>query len=89
MKFKLYTTRTFERKLKLFLKKHPELKKEIEEKLNLLIENPFRQSLKTHKLKGKLENEFAIYLTHEYRILFILHQEKIYLTNIGSHEDVY
>lgn|GEM_PF-5622175 len=48
MKFKLYTTRTFEKKLKLFLKKHP-----------------------------------------EYLILFILHGEEIYLTNIGSHENVY
>ncbi len=89
MKFKLYTTKTFERKLKQFLKKHPELEKEIEEKLDLLIENPYHPVLKTHRLKGKLKNEFAFHLTYEYRILFVLEKDKIYLTNIGSHDEVY
>jgi len=89
MKYNLYITPTFERKLKKFLKKHPELEKEIEEKLNLLIKNPHNPSLKTHKLKGKLKNEWSISLTFEYRILFVIEKEKIYLTNIGSHDETY
>jgi len=42
MKYKLYFTPTFKKKLRHFLKKYPEIEKEIEEKLQLLIENPFQ-----------------------------------------------
>lgn len=89
MRYKLYITHTFQRKLKSFLVKHPEIHEDIERTLDLLIENPFNPLLKTHRLKGKLKNHYAIYLTYEYRILFILEKGKIYLTNIGSHDEVY
>lgn len=87
--YKLYTTKTFDRRLKTFLKKHSELEEEIVKILNLLINNPFNLQLKTHKLAGLLKNERAISLTYEYRILFVLEDDKIYLTNIGSHDEVY
>ena len=87
--FQLYITPTFERKIKTFQKKHPELKEEIENKLNLLIINPFNPQLRTHKLSGKLRSEWVLSLTYEYRILFFIKGNKIFLTNIGSHDEIY
>ncbi len=87
--YKLYTTPTFERKLKSFLKKHPDLSIEIENKLDLLLQDPFHPELKTHKLSGKLKNEWAVRLTYEYRILFVVEENTVFLTNVGSHEDIY
>lgn len=87
--YKLYTTKTFDRKIKGFIKKHPELENTIKQKLDSLIQNPFEIKLKTHKLTGKLKNEWVISLTYEYRILFVLKEDKIFLTNIGSHDEVY
>jgi mRNA-degrading endonuclease YafQ of YafQ-DinJ toxin-antitoxin module len=88
--YKIYVTKTFSRKLKTFLKKHPELETTISNKFNLLIKNPFDIQLRTHKLSGALLNEHAISLTYEYRILFIIQNEdEIYLTNIGLHDEVY
>ncbi|HCG76738.1 MAG: hypothetical protein COZ37_00110 [bacterium (Candidatus Ratteibacteria) CG_4_10_14_3_um_filter_41_18] len=87
--FQLYTTPTFERKLKTFLKRHPELKEEVKKKLNFLITNPFSSQLRVHKLSGKLRNEWALWLTYEYRILFLIESNKIFLTNIGSHDEIY
>jgi mRNA-degrading endonuclease YafQ of YafQ-DinJ toxin-antitoxin module len=87
--YKLFTTYIFDRKLANFLRRHPEIQSEIERKLTILKNNPFHSSLKTHKLFGKLKEHYAIWLTYEYRILFILEGDKIFLTNIGSHEEVY
>ncbi len=71
------------------MKKHPELEDGIKEKLDMLIRSPFDKQLKIHKLPGMLKNERAIWLTYEYRILFVLQENKIYLTNIGSHDEIY
>lgn len=87
--YQLYTTKTFDRRLNTFLKKHPELENGIKEKLDLFIRNPFDKQLKTHKLSGSLKHERAIWLTYEYRILFLLKGNEIYLTNIGSHDEIY
>ena len=87
--FALYTTPTFEKRLRGFLKKHPELKSKIVELLDCLVENPFRPSLKSHRLSGVLRNNWAASLTDEYRILFLVEKKSICLTNIGSHDEIY
>lgn len=87
--YKLYTTKTFDKKLKRFISKHNELEEEIAKTLDLLVNNPYEPRLKIHKLSGLLKNEKAISLSYEYRILFIIEDDKIFLTNIGSHDEVY
>lgn len=89
MKYEIYFTPTFKKKLKNFLKKYPELEIEIEKKLEILSSDPFHPVLKIHKLSGKLKNEWSIWLTYEYRILLIIEGNKIFLTNIGVHDEVY
>ena len=43
---------SFKRAFKSAIKRKPELKSKIEEKLRLLATEPYHQSLRTHKLKG-------------------------------------
>ena len=45
---------SFKRAFKNNIKRRPELKPKIEEKLRLLAADPYNQILRTHKLKGKL-----------------------------------
>ncbi|MGB6298722.1 MAG: plasmid stabilization system protein [Rivularia sp. (in: cyanobacteria)] len=45
----------FVRKFKRLTKKNAQLKIQIEKTLELLIEDPFDSSLRTHKLKGDLD----------------------------------
>ena len=87
--YKLYTTKTFDGRSKSFSRKHPELEEELRKRLDLLINNPFDNRLKTHKLSGILKNEWSIWLTYEYRITFVIKGDDIYLTNIGSHDEIY
>jgi len=87
--YNLFTTKTFDKKLKRFLKKHPDLEEEIVKTLDLLAKNPFEPHLKMHKLSGLLKNERAVSLSYEHRILFVWENDNIFLTNIGTHDEVY
>lgn len=87
--YELYTTRQFERAYKSFIKLHPELKSAIREKLKQLLENPASPALRLHKLSGKLSNHHAVSITHSFRLIFMLEGSRIYLTNIGAHDDLY
>lgn len=72
-----------------FLGKHPEIKEILKEKVNLLQNDPFTPELKTHKLTGKLRGYLAFSVTHEYRLVFYIQKDTIYLLAIGSHDQVY
>jgi len=76
---------------KKFLKKHKNLLDKYKEILIKLTNNPFDNSLKTHKLKGNLSDFYACSLTFEYRIVMVIKiiDDEIILANIGTHDDVY
>ena len=90
----LIWSKTFSRTLKRTIKKHPTFKKNIKETLNLLVEDPFLPQLETHKLKGKLEGSWACSAGFDLRIVFDFvkgegKEDDIFLTGIGSHDEVY
>ncbi len=87
--YELYTTRQFERAYKSFIKLHPELKSTVREKLKQLLDNPASPALRLHKLSGGLSKHHAISITHSYRLIFMIKGNRVYLTNIGAHDDVY
>ncbi|MBI5049862.1 MAG: type II toxin-antitoxin system mRNA interferase toxin, RelE/StbE family [Nitrospirae bacterium] len=89
MTYQFVRTRQFERALKSFLKKHPDLRDIVVERLILLQKNPQDPRLKTHQLKGNLEGIMAASLTFDYRLVFYIEGSLIYLLNIGSHDEVY
>ena len=51
--------KTFVRAYKRTVKKRPTVRKDIEDALRLLVEDPFAPKLETHKLKGKLSGCWA------------------------------
>jgi addiction module RelE/StbE family toxin len=87
--------KTFVRSFKQFIKKHPDLKREIEKTLKVLVEDPFAPQLETHKLKGKLSGSWACKVGYDLRIVFDFVKKEgqgesdILLLTIGSHEEVY
>lgn len=84
-------TDTFDKKSVKFFKKHRDLVPKFKEVIEKLIDNPFENSLKTHKLKGNLNDYYACSLTYQYRIVLTIEikDEEIILVNIGTHDDVY
>ena len=79
----------FKKSARDFLKRHPELRKIFEERLELLRQNPKDSKLRVHKLSGKLSEYFAVRITFEYRVIFYFSEGAIYLLAIGSHDEVY
>ena len=88
---KLITTKSYERKLKSFQKKHPNLRNRYLSTLKLLSENPFAPSLRLHKLHGDLSSFYSVSLNFKYRIMITLQiqDDQIILVDIGSHDDIY
>ena len=71
-------------------KKLPEsIQKDFEKKISLFIENPRHPQLKTHTLKGKLQECLAFRLKDGYRVLFEYSSSNtVDLLDVGSH-DIY
>ncbi len=86
---RIETTSHFDRALRLFIKKHPELRATIGRAIDHLAQAPFDLRYKTHPLSGRLRELHAADVTHGYRIVFLLQSDEIIFTNIGSHDDVY
>lgn len=89
MKYNIAPTSIYKRAYKSFIKKHPELKQEINERLKLLQNNLQNPVLKTHHLTGRLKGLLSFSISYDYRIVFKLEDDTIYLLNIGSHDEVY
>jgi addiction module RelE/StbE family toxin len=52
--------------------------------------NPFEPGLKTHKLSGKLKDYWSFSVEYDLRIIFYFSdKEKVVLTDIGTHKEVY
>ena len=89
--YKILETKSYVKKLKKFLKKHPDIFKKYEKTIYILEANPNHPSLRLHKLEGKLKDFYSISIDMEYRIIldFIIIDNQIFLIDIGSHDDVY
>ncbi|MGF1938766.1 MAG: type II toxin-antitoxin system YafQ family toxin [Nostoc sp. ChiQUE02] len=85
----------FVRKFKRLIRKNPQLRSQVEKVLQLLTEDPFDSSLRTHKLKGDLDGVWSCSIDYDNRILFEFvtnsdsGEEDILLLTVGSHDDVY
>ena len=91
----LTTDASFKRAFKRLVKKNPQLQDRILAVLELLGNDPFHLSLKSHKLTGKLEGLWACSIAYDCRVIFAFKKDVetgndlIVLTDIGSHDEVY
>ena len=84
-------TDTYKKRVKKFLKKHPDMLKRYGKALAIMELDPFHPSLRLHKLKGNLNEYYSVSINVEYRVVidFLVVDNEIIPIDIGSHEDVY
>ena len=88
---KLIFTNSYERRVKKFFKKHPQLTDRYGKILKLLSLNPSHPSLRLHKLKGSLSEIYSVSINISYRITlkFIIRDDTIIPIDIGKHDEIY
>ncbi|MBN2964634.1 plasmid stabilization protein [Sulfurospirillum sp. T05] len=91
MRYKIIRTDEYFKKLKKFIKKHPDVLSRYVKTIELLELDPYHPSLRLHKLKGKLGVYYSVSITMQYRIVidFILNEKEIIPIDIGVHDEVY
>jgi len=91
MSYKIIRTDEYFKKLKKFIKKHPDALERYVKALELLEIDPFHPSLRLHKLQGKLNEFYSVSINLKYRIVidFILTEQEIIPIDIGTHDEVY
>lgn len=87
MAYNLVMTEHFEEKLAKFLKKHPELMNQYWDTMALLEANPYHNSLRLHKLTGKLSDLSSVSINNKYRITieFIIDDKEIIPIDVSNH----
>lgn len=86
---------SFKKAFKKTIKNDPALKEKIIAAMKFLEEDPLHPKLKSHKLQGVLEDNWACSVTYDVRIIYTFIQNpstsetEILLMNIGTHEEVY
>jgi addiction module RelE/StbE family toxin len=91
MSYKIIRTDEYFKKLKKFIKKHPDVLDRYVKTIELLEIDPYHPSLRIHKLKGKLRDYHSISITMQYRVVidFIIQDNEIIPIDIGAHDEVY
>lgn len=91
MTFRLVYTASYVRRVKKFIKRHPQILGQYEKTLQLLELNPRHPSLRLHNLEGALSGLSSVSINMSYRIVleFVIQDHDIILIDIGSHDRVY
>ena len=91
MSYKLIRTDEYFKKLKKFIKKHPDVLERYIKTIKLLEIDPYHPSLRLHKLKGSLKEYQSISITMKYRVVidFIIKDNEIIPIDIGTHDEEY
>ena len=89
--YAIITTRYFLRRLRKFLRQHPDLRNRYAQVIDDLKADPFAPHLGYHHLRGKYEGIQAVSLTYDYRITLtvMITEKEIILLDVGSHDEVY
>ncbi len=88
---KLVWDASFRKSYKKRISKNPQLKKKFWDSLEVFVHSLFDQSLRTHKLTGKLNGLWSLSVDDDCRVVFkfMKNNEEVLLIDIGSHEEVY
>jgi proteic killer suppression protein len=90
-RYKIIYPKSYIKRAKSFIKKHPELLGQYKKTLELMELNPHHPSLRLHPLKGKLQGLHSVSINISYRITLdlIITEQEIILISIGTHQEVY
>lgn len=75
--------------LKRIKQRQPRLFRKIQKQLKLFKEDLRHPSLRTHKLKGNLSDEWSISIERNIRLIYFINDNMAIFFKIGTHDEVY
>jgi YafQ family addiction module toxin component len=67
----------------------PELRKKLQERIEIFSENPLHPSLRNHPLKGKHKEYRSIDITGDIRVLYLQKEREVIFDAVGTHSQLY
>ena len=88
--FALVFTEQYNRRAARFLRRHPDLRQQYLQTLQVLQANPAHLSLRLRPLRGKLDGLYSVSINLSYRITLelLIQDGKIIPVNFGDHDAV-
>jgi addiction module RelE/StbE family toxin len=81
---------SFKRAFKRRIKGNEGLETRFWARLQTFQNDPFDQTLRTHKLSGRLKHLWAFSIEYDFRVVFsFLEDDRVLFVDIGTHEEVY
>jgi addiction module RelE/StbE family toxin len=81
---------SFKRAFKRRIKGNAVLETRFWDRLETFQNNPFDQTLRTHKLSGRLKDLWSFSIEYDLRVVFsFIESDRALLVDIGTHEEVY
>ncbi|MBU4443822.1 plasmid stabilization protein [bacterium] len=89
--YRLVWTRQFRRRVREFLRQHPDLIERFRNHIKIIEKNPIDAKLRPHLLKGALRGKCGLSLNYEYRFIIEIDQSEksVIFHDIGSHDEDY
>jgi len=85
----IYFSKEFIKNYRKITKKNISLREKVKMNLRVFRENPRHPSLRLHRLKGKMVDDWSISIQSDLRIVFTYISDGILLVDIGNHKEVY
>ncbi len=85
----IYFSQEFIKNYRKITKKNTSLKERVKISLSIFKANPRHPSLRLHRLKGKMVEDWSISIKSDLRIVFTYVSGGILLVDIGNHKEVY
>jgi addiction module RelE/StbE family toxin len=84
-------SQTFINKYKRKIKKNKQIESSFQKKIKIFLNNPFHNTLRTHKLTGNLKDLWSFSIQFDIRVIFYFedNNSKAIFIDIGSHDEVY
>lgn len=86
---RIFLSAKFQNKYKKLIKRDNLLKHKVKEKIKLFKLNPVHSSLKLHRLKGRMVENWSFSVEQDLRIIFTYVKDGVLFVDVGKHEDVY
>ncbi|PIQ71512.1 type II toxin-antitoxin system mRNA interferase toxin, RelE/StbE family [Candidatus Roizmanbacteria bacterium CG_4_9_14_3_um_filter_33_18] len=85
----IYLSKNFSKAFEKLTKNNFLLKDKIKAKVKFFTENPKHPSLKLHKLKGKMVEDWSFSVEGDIRVVLTYIDDGVLFVDIGSHKEVY